>query len=519
MASQAEMQDLLRLFTNGRNKIPILTAMQRVKALQSASINPSISTLASTPLATLQSALSIDEKAAKSLITACKNAGKTAGKRSASEIDATSKGGGVKRIKTFESAYSLPVEQTEEELEKSLELPESVRDEARIEKTAIYTNRAPLVLAWTLQLLKYTIPGQGLSGRLSLAQALVSANSKSKAESLGLKGKGKDEDEGKGWPKVKIMGREISVLKRGGYGSPLEESSGESKKESALVKEEVKEEEGNIAVKDDSNNEWTISAPTTSKGSTFVARSISISSPNQARTFLQTLLKEPNVSDASHNITAFRVQGDHGIIEDWNDDGESGGGKHILGVLQNNDIVGVLLVVSRWYGGVMLGPDRWRIMTQVSNDALSQRSRVTGSIGSGEQLWGLDIEAMKSSSGGISMPIHRPEGARRYILNAFALPPEDESGEEKGRSKKKKKKKKKSANILTEEKEENLRLLMGALDLLFESWVDHIGRDELDRRAWGWYVQVRPEIESGVAGWGGKGVVKLSEILALRRNL
>ncbi|RAL63780.1 hypothetical protein DID88_003425 [Monilinia fructigena] len=422
----------------------VVSNAARVKALQSASITPSISTLASTPLVTLQSALSIDEKAAKSLITACKNASKTAGKRPASEIDATSKAG-VKRIKAFESAYSLPVEQTEEELEKSLELPESVRDEARIEKTAIYTNRAPLVLAWTLQLLKYTMPGQGLSGRLSLAQALVSANSKSKAESLGLKGKGKDEDEGKGWPKVKIMGREIDVLKRSGYGSPSEESSGENKEESVLVKEEVKEEEENIAVKDDSNNEWAISA------------------------HLPHLKDQP-----------FRVQGDHGIIEDWNDDGESGGGKHILGVLQNNDIVGVLLVVSRWYGGVMLGPDRWRIMTQVSNDALSQRLRVTGSIRSGEQLWGLDIEAMKSSSRGIIMPIYRPEGARKYILNAFASPPEDESGEEKGR-----RSKKKSANILAEEKEENLRLLMGVLDLLFESWVDHIGRDELDRRGLG----------------------------------
>lgn len=499
MASQAEMQDLLRLLTTGRNKVPMLNAMQRVKALQTASITPSISSVALTPLDTLKAALSIDEKAAKSLITSCKNAGKTAGKRSASEVPITSKGG-AKRIKTFESAYSLPVEKTEEELEMSLELPESGRDEERIEKTTIYTNRAPLVLVWTLQLLKYTMPEQGLSGRLSLAQSLVSANSKSKAESLGLKGKGKDEDEGKGWPKVKIMGREIGVLKRGGYAS----GSGESQ-----VKEE---EEDNIPVKNDSNNEWSISTAITSKGSTFIARSISASSHNQARTYLQTLLKDPSISDASHNITAFRVQGDHGVIEDCKDDGESGGGRHILGVLQNNNIVGVLLVVSRWYGGVMLGPDRWRIMTQVSNDALSQRLRVRGNVG-GEQLWGLDIEAMSSLSGGSNMPIHKPEGARRYILNAFASPPEDE-GEEKGKSKKKK-----TAKVVAEEKEENLGLLMGALDLLFESWVDHIGRDELDRRAWGWYVQIRPEVESGIAGWGGKGVVRLGEILALRRVL
>ncbi|ATZ55097.1 hypothetical protein BCIN_11g03910 [Botrytis cinerea B05.10] len=499
MASQADMQDLLRLFTTGRNKVPMLKAMQRVKALQTASINPSISAVASTPLDTLQSALSLDEKATKSLITACKNTSKTAGKRSASETDATSNGA-PKRVKTFESAYSLPVEQTEEELEKSLELPESVRDEDRIKKATIYTNRAPLVLAWTLQLLKYTMPGQGLSGRLSLAQALVSANSKIKAESLGLKGKGKDEDEGKGWPKVKIMGREIAVLKRGGY-----DGLGEIREENG-----VKEEDENIAAKSNSNDEWAVSTPIASKGSTFIARSISVSSPSQARTYLQTLLKDTSISDASHNITAFRVQGEHGMIEDCKDDGESGGGKHILGVLQNNDIDGVLLVVSRWYGGLMLGPDRWRIMTQVSNDALSQRLRVAGSI-RGEQLWGLDIEAMSSSGGG-SMPIHRPEGARKYILNAFASPPVDDN-DERGKGKKKK-----TAKALAEEKEENLGLLMGALDLLFESWLKHIGKEELDRRAWGWYVQVRPEVESGVAGWGGKGDVKLSEILALRRN-
>lgn len=503
MASQADMQDLLRLFTTGRNKIPILTAMQRVKALQMASIKPSISTVASTPLDVLQSTLSLDEKAVKSLVTACKNAGKTTGKRSASEIETASKGA-AKRPKTFESAYFLPIEQTEEELEKSLELPESVRDEERIEKTLIYTNRAPLVLAWTLQLLKYTMPGQSLSGRLSLAQALVGANSKSKAESLGLKGKGKDEDEGESWPKVKIMGREIGVLKRGGYGS------GESK----VGSEPVKQEEDIIAVQSKSKNEWAISTPISSKGSAFIARSISVSSLTQARTYLQALLKDPSISDASHNITAFRIQGDHGTIEDCNDDGESGGGRHILGVLQDNDIVGVVLVVSRWYGGAMLGPDRWRIMTQVSNDALSQRLRVAGNIEGGDQLWGLDIEAMSSSNIGGSMPIHRPEGARRYILNAFASPPRGEDGEEKGKSKKKK-----TAKAIAEEKEENLGLLMGALDLLFESWVDHIGKYELDRRAWGWYVQVRPEVESGVAGWGGKGVVKLSEILALRRKM
>lgn len=80
------------------------------------------------------------------------------------------------------------------------------------------------------------------------------------------------------------------------------------------------------------------------------------------------------------------------------------------------------------------------------------------------------------------------------------------------------KKKKKTGVALEREKEENLGSLLGALDMLFSSWVEHVSRDELDRKAWGWYVQVRPEVEGGVAGWGGKGDVKLADILSLRRK-
>ncbi|PQE06491.1 hypothetical protein CJF32_00002381 [Rutstroemia sp. NJR-2017a WRK4] len=517
MAAQSEMQDLLRLLTTGRNKLPILTAMQRVKALQSASITPSISSLSTTPLPDLCSALSIDTKAAQALQNACKKAVKTPLKRpapSSPSLESDSK-----RAK---SAYALPAAPpTEEELERSLQLPEINRDEEMIAQTKIYTNRAPLVLAWVFVLLRYTMPGQGLSGRLSLAQAVVSANSKSKAENLGLRKKGEGEEVvGRGWPKVRILGREIGVLKRGGYGGGVVKEDGQEQ-EREVKAEELKtegDEITNIAVKkEDKTDEWSISNPITSKSSTFIARSLPITSPTHARAALSTLLSQnPSLASASHNISAFRVcpPNNSTITEESNDDGESGGGRHLLSILKSNNILGVLLVVTRWYGGIMLGPDRWRIMTQVSNEALAQRLRVTGEVSAEEQLWGLDMDALgdpsRSTAG--EMPIHRPEGARRYVMNAFGSPEEeDEEG--------KKKTKKKTGKMIEEEKEKNLGLLLGALDLLFESWVGHIGKEELDRRAWGWYVQCRPEVESGVAGWGGKGVVKLADILALRRKV
>jgi hypothetical protein len=234
----------------------------------------------------------------------------------------------------------------------------------------------------------------------------------------------------------------------------------------------------------------------TLKKSTFVARSITVTSPDEARSELQKLMaSNAELRDASHNITSWRVKGDHGIIEDSNDDGESGGGRHILGLLQADDVVNTLLVVTRWYGGIMLGPDRWRIMSQVSRDTLSQRLRVAGVVGQ-EAIWGLDLEAMRSTdapvTGGTSagMPIYKPEGARAYILKAFGSPPPAADATSK---------KKKSGAALDREREENLGLLLGALDLLFGSWADHISREELDRRAWSWYVQVRPEVESGVS--------------------
>lgn len=38
MASQEDLRDLLRLMTTGRNKLPMLTAMGRAKALQAVGI-------------------------------------------------------------------------------------------------------------------------------------------------------------------------------------------------------------------------------------------------------------------------------------------------------------------------------------------------------------------------------------------------------------------------------------------------------------------------------------------------
>ncbi|KZT51593.1 hypothetical protein CALCODRAFT_419606, partial [Calocera cornea HHB12733] len=41
------------------------------------------------------------------------------------------------------------------------------------------------------------------------------------------------------------------------------------------------------------------------------------------------------------------------------DDGEQWGGKRILGIMEKEGVSDALVVVSRWYGGVLLGPVRF----------------------------------------------------------------------------------------------------------------------------------------------------------------
>ena len=119
-------------------------------------------------------------------------------------------------------------------MEASLALPEIVKDEDSLKDAVVYTNRAPLVLAFAVALLAYTMPEQPLSSKLSLGQAVVSLNSRSKGVSLGIQtGKSAEEDGwARGQPKVRVLGREVSVLKRSGY----------EWKESVEVKKEEAEE-------------------------------------------------------------------------------------------------------------------------------------------------------------------------------------------------------------------------------------------------------------------------------------
>jgi putative IMPACT (imprinted ancient) family translation regulator len=444
-----------------------------------------------------------DAKLAKSIHTACKSHNKKA-KRPADE------GGDTSTVPSQPSAKKPKLDvhkrdldyasMTPDELESSLALP-LVEDEEILRATTLITNRAPVVLAFAVELLRFTMPEQPPSSRLSLAQAVVSANSRSKAVSLGME-KPPTEAERmavpEGQPKVRIMGRDIPVLKRGGY----EWTGGDQPSSSFSSTQTIQ------ASSEGHDDNWKHSQKLTSRSSTFIAHASAVTAPAARSGLIKSLMeKKPELETASHNAWAIRTSfGNSPLVQEASfDDGESGCGKFMLELMREVNVTNTLVVLTRWYGGVMLGPDRWRLMRECINDALSAQRRVAHL--SGEALWGLDPQNIKPTTSTVGMAIHRPEGARNYLLRSFVS---SDKGEESSG--------KKTVTAANEEKQENAGKLLGALRLLFESWATVLSTGELDRRAWSWYVAVRPDVDSGPSGWGAKGKLNLGDILDLRRK-
>ena len=126
---------------------------------------------------------------------------------------------------------------------------------------------------------------------------------------------------------------------------------------------------------------WFVSEPLTFNKSTFVARICPVSSMVDVTDAVSHLLASNNkVASATHNIKAWRFKSDNasGITQDYDDDGETAAGGRMLHLMQLMNVSDVLVLVTRWFGGVKLGPDRFRIINNVARDALIQGGFTNG---------------------------------------------------------------------------------------------------------------------------------------------
>jgi putative IMPACT (imprinted ancient) family translation regulator len=104
----------------------------------------------------------------------------------------------------------------------------------------------------------------------------------------------------------------------------------------------------------------------TDRGSVFSAALFPVATQDEVKSVLATISREKEFRAATHNVVAYRLNGPNGQLLEHKDDGvgghrrEPGAGRVVLEVLRARNVVGALVVVSRQYGGVKLGGDRFR---------------------------------------------------------------------------------------------------------------------------------------------------------------
>ncbi|KAI7526748.1 UPF0029-domain-containing protein [Hortaea werneckii] len=132
--------------------------------------------------------------------------------------------------------------------------------------------------------------------------------------------------------------------------------------------------DGNLQAPDELGEEppWILSDVVSEKKSVFIARAALVKSIETAKQYLAHLLAtDKKVAKATHNITAWRIRGENAVqYQDCDDDGETAAGGRVLHLLELMGVWDAMVVVTRWYGGVQLGPDRFRIINQTARDAL-----------------------------------------------------------------------------------------------------------------------------------------------------
>jgi putative IMPACT (imprinted ancient) family translation regulator len=117
------------------------------------------------------------------------------------------------------------------------------------------------------------------------------------------------------------------------------------------------------------------------RGSVFSAALFPISSAEHVKEALAMIAREKAFRAATHNVVAYRLNDANGQLLEHKDDGvgghrrEPGAGRVVLEVLRAKAVVGALVVVSRQFGGVKLGGDRFRHFGAAAGMAVDEASR------------------------------------------------------------------------------------------------------------------------------------------------
>ena len=118
------------------------------------------------------------------------------------------------------------------------------------------------------------------------------------------------------------------------------------------------------------------------KKSKFIANLFHVESVEEAENRIKDIKKKYH--DARHNCIAYIVAENGQIIEKSSDDGEPSGtaGGPMLNILQKNNLCNLVIVVTRYFGGILLGTGGLvRAYSEVTQQAIEKSTKVIKVIG------------------------------------------------------------------------------------------------------------------------------------------
>ncbi|XP_052745203.1 protein IMPACT-A [Bicyclus anynana] len=110
--------------------------------------------------------------------------------------------------------------------------------------------------------------------------------------------------------------------------------------------------------------------------SSFQGHAAEVHSIDDVNAVIAKLMQNKKIQNATHNMYAYRIEKKTvkgtTMLQDCSDDGEAHAGGRMLHLLQILDQKNTLVVVSRWYGGIQLGPDRFRHINNATRQVIQQ---------------------------------------------------------------------------------------------------------------------------------------------------
>lgn len=122
---------------------------------------------------------------------------------------------------------------------------------------------------------------------------------------------------------------------------------------------------------------FTTSEPIIDRKSTFQGHATEVLSKRDVLVALQQLKLNTKIERATHNMYAYRIYDGNVWLQDCDDDGESQAGSRLLHLLQVVEAKNVLVVVSRWFGGIHLGAARFKHINNAARQVLDKNGNVT----------------------------------------------------------------------------------------------------------------------------------------------